>query len=81
MTRREPISAREKRLWQNKLGALVDAKVEAEENILVGIHEAVERGLSYSVIGGAVSSSPSGIAAKAAEGARILAERKGRRSV
>lgn len=66
------------RQWQKRFQTLLDNQGQIEEDILVSVHEAVEEGLSQANVAGMLFISPSGIAAKAAKGEKILAERKGK---
>lgn len=62
-----------------KADALLDAQEAAEENVLVFIHEAKEEGLTNAAIAGLLQAHPTGIPKKAQQGAKIVAERKGRK--
>jgi hypothetical protein len=67
-----PISRQRKRGWEARLGKLADAAQTAAEDVLVGIHEAVEDGLSQADIAYMVGGiSPSGVRAKALKGQAI----------
>lgn len=59
--------------------SLLEAREKAAEDILVFIHEATEEKVTNAALAGMFETSPSGIPAKAALGAKILAERKGRK--
>lgn len=71
------VSNAKRSAWAKKLARLVAARTAAEEAVLVGIHDAVEGGLTQAdiayMIGGV---SPSIIGAKAAKGKAILEGRK-----
>lgn len=74
------VSRQTKKAWERKLERLAEGVDTAQEDLLVGIHEARRAGLSQADIAymvGGVSSS--GVKAKEEKGAAILAERKGRK--
>jgi hypothetical protein len=58
---------------------LQDVEEKAHEDILVFIHEGKEKGLSNAAIAGMFGVSPSGIPAKAAQGADLKAQRARRK--
>lgn len=63
--------------WTGKLTRLDRAAKRAAEDVLVGVHEATEVGLSQAVIAAALGGvSPSIIGAKAAKGKAIAEARK-----
>lgn len=72
-----PVSRQKKRAWEAKFERLTTAAEKAADDVLVGIHEAREDGLSQADIAYMVGSiSPSGIKPKAAKGEKIAMERK-----
>lgn len=76
------VTTRRLRKLRSNAERLTDARVKAEEDILVFIHEAKEEGVSHAAIAAMFPRvSASGIPAKAEKGAEILAERKGGKGV
>ena len=71
------MSRQKKRAWEAKFERLTTAAEKAADDVLVGIHEAREDGLSQADIAYMVGGiSPSGIKPKAAKGEKIAMERK-----
>jgi hypothetical protein len=71
------VSRQTKSAWLKKLTSLADGLDRAQEDLLVGIYQAREDGLSQADVAYMVSDrSSSGIAAKAAKGKEILERRK-----
>lgn len=71
-------SPQKRRAWERKLGKLTQTAHRAAEDVLVGIYQARQDGLTQAdiayMIGGV---SPSVVGPKVAKGEKILAERKG----
>ncbi|MGW2513628.1 hypothetical protein ACWC0A_30390 [Streptomyces scopuliridis] len=72
-----PVSRQKKRAWEAKLGKLVQTATKAADDVLVGIYEARQDGLTQADIAYMVGGvSPSGIGAKEAKGEKVQRERK-----
>lgn len=69
---------RQRQALKQALG-LQDAQEKAQEDILVFIHEMKEEGFSNAAVAGMFALSPSGIPAKAAQGADLKAQRARRK--
>jgi hypothetical protein len=67
----------QRRAWTQKLRRLSQAAQRAQEDLLVGIHEACEGGLSQADVAASVDAlSPSGVKAKAVKGQEIYERRR-----
>lgn len=72
------VDRRTRNLWGSKLEKLDDAAIKAQEDLLVGIYEATQAGLSQADIAYSIGGvSPTGIKAKMEKGKAILGRRKG----
>lgn len=70
------VTPQKRKSWKQKLGRLSKAAQKAAEDVLVGVYEARQDGLTQAdiayMLGGV---SPSGVQAKADKGEKILKER------
>jgi hypothetical protein len=73
------VSQQKKRAWEQKFQRLTKAAQKATEDVLVGVHEARQDGLTQADIAYMIGdASASGIAAKDSRGKKILEARKGK---
>ncbi|MFF4020021.1 hypothetical protein [Streptomyces sp. NPDC001843] len=72
-------ASRQKRnAWLKKLAGLADGADKAQEDLLMGIYQARQDGVSYADVAyGIGDKSPSGIPAKVEKGRAVLEKRKG----
>lgn len=71
------VSSQQRSVWAKKLDRLVKASTKGEEDLLVGIHEAMELGLSQADIAYSIGDkSSSSVKRKADKGKKILEGRK-----